>query len=228
MSGQRKELLQNVYQTLYDAFGPLSWWPAQTPFEVILGAILTQNTAWRNVAKAIANLRENNVLSFPAICEVPASSLALLIRSSGFYNEKAKKVKSFCQHILTEWEGSLDRFLAQETEALRSELLGIRGIGPETADSITLYAAFKPSFVVDAYTFRIFSRHGWIDETIGYDELRDYFMSALEPDVPIYQEYHALLVRTGHLYCRRKALCQSCPLNVFFDGSGLRSAPPMD
>ncbi|MFZ2447801.1 MAG: endonuclease III domain-containing protein [Syntrophobacteraceae bacterium] len=217
MSGGRKELLHGVYDRLYEAFNPQGWWPAKTPFEVILGAILTQNTAWKNVVKAIANLRDNNVLSFQALCEIPAPSLAILIRPSGFYNQKTKKIKTFCEHLLSHWDGDLDRFLDQDAEALRSELLGIRGIGPETADCIVLYAAHKPSFVVDAYTYRIFSRHGWVDESISYEDLREFFMSALEPDVRFYQEFHALLVRTGHLFCRKKPLCESCPLNVFFD-----------
>jgi len=215
--GNRRELLQDIYDKLFETFGPLGWWPAETPFEVILGAILTQNTAWKNVVKAIDNLNRNDALNFRAICDLPAPTLASLIRSSGFYNEKAKKLKAFCEHITRDWNGSLDDFLAQDGEELRSELLGIRGIGPETADCIVLYAACKPSFVVDAYTYRIFSRHGWIDETISYDELRDFFMEAIEPSVPFYQEYHALLVKIGHLFCRRKPLCESCPLNVFFE-----------
>jgi endonuclease III related protein len=217
VSSNRTELLKSVYCRLFDAFGPQGWWPAQTPFEVVVGAILTQNTAWKNVATAIANLRENNLLSFSAICSVPPPTLALLIRSSGFYNEKAKKIKNFCRHVSERWDGDFERFLSQgDAEALRSELLSIRGIGPETADSIVLYAAFKPSFVVDTYTHRIFFRHGWVDESISYDDLRDYFTGALDPDVYFFQEFHALLVRTGHLFCRRKPACESCPLNVFF------------
>ncbi len=215
MSGSRRELLGEIYDRLYEAFGPQHWWPADTPFEVILGAILTQNTAWKNVAKAIANLRENGVLGFEAVCSLPAHQLALLIRPSGFYNEKARKIRSVCEHVLTEWDGNLEEFLSREMEDLRLDLLAIRGIGPETADSIVLYAAHQPSFVVDAYTYRIFSRHGWIDGPMGYDELREYFMGVMEPDVQLYQEYHALLVRTGHLYCRRKPLCASCPLNCY-------------
>jgi endonuclease-3 related protein len=212
----RTELLQDIYAALYDAFGPRGWWPAKTPFEVVLGAILTQNTAWKNVARAIENLRENNLLGFSEICAVPASALALLIRPSGFYNQKTKKIKNFCAHVTEHWEGDFDRFLDQDADTLRTELLSIRGIGPETADSIVLYAAGKPSFVVDAYTYRIFSRHGWVDESVAYDELREYFTTALDPEVAFFQEFHALLVHTGHLFCRKKPLCDSCPLNVFF------------
>jgi endonuclease-3 related protein len=216
LSTNRKELLREVYDKLFAFFGPLGWWPAETPFEVILGAILTQNTAWKNVAAAIGNLRSHGMLSFERLCGLSAQEIAPFIRSSGFYNQKAKKIETFCTHILTKWGGGLGEFLAQDMEALRADLLAIRGIGPETADSIVLYAAFKPSFVVDTYTYRIFSRHGWVDESISYEELQDYFMGAMEPDVPFFKEFHALLVRTGHLYCRKTALCQSCPLNVFF------------
>ncbi len=214
MSGAREDLLHEVYDRLYAEFGPQHWWPAETPFEVILGAILTQNTAWKNVARAIANLREKGLLDFDRLCDVPAPQLALLIRPSGFYNEKTKKIRSFCNYLQTEWGGNLEDFLSRDAEELRADLLHIRGIGPETADSIVLYAAFKPSFVVDVYTYRIFFRHGWIFEGIGYEELREFFMGALEPDVPFFQEFHALLVRTGHLYCRKKPLCEDCPLNV--------------
>jgi endonuclease-3 related protein len=215
VNGARGKLLQEIFDRLQEAFGPQNWWPAETPFEVILGAILTQNTAWKNVARAIANLRENNVLNFERISEIPAPQLAVLVRPSGFYNEKAKKIKGFCDYILKNRAGDLGGFLSLDLELLRAELLGIRGIGPETADSIVLYAAFKPSFVVDAYTYRIFSRHGWVPEEVAYEDLRSYFMEALEPDVAFFQEFHALLVRTGHLFCRRKPLCSECPLNCF-------------
>ncbi len=215
MSARTKELLQEIYERLFATFGPQGWWPAESTFEVILGAILTQNTSWKNVATAIGNLRRNDLLSFDRVCGLSASELALLIRSSGFYNEKAKKIKNFCLLIQTEWNGVLEDFLARDVWDLRADLLKIRGIGPETADSIILYAALKPSFVVDTYTYRIFSRHGWVEETISYDELREYFMGAMEPDVSLFQELHALLVRTGHMYCRKKPLCDSCPLNVF-------------
>ena len=217
MNRRRRELLQEIFDRLLAAFGPQNWWPADTPFEVILGAILTQNTAWKNVVRAVTNLRENGLLSFERIRELSADQLAGLIRSSGFYNEKARKIKGFCDYLTENWGGNLDGFLSQEAEALREELLGIRGIGPETADSIVLYAAFKPSFVVDAYTYRILFRHGWVAESLGYDELRSYFMDVLEPDVAYYQEFHALLVRTGHLFCRRTPLCATCPLGYLLE-----------
>lgn len=214
----RKDLLLEIYDRLSAFLGPQNWWPADTPFEVILGAILTQNTAWKNVAAAIGNLRRYDLLTFERLCGLSVRQIAVLIRSSGFYNQKAKKIKAFCDRVLTRWGGSLEDFLAQDIEALRADLLAIQGIGPETADSIILYAAFKPSFVVDTYTYRIFSRHGWVEESISYEDLREYFMGAMDPNVPLFQEFHALLVRTGHLYCRKTALCKACPLNVFFTG----------
>jgi endonuclease-3 related protein len=212
----REALLRSIYERLFAELGPQHWWPAESPFEVILGAILTQNTAWNNVASAIRNLRDRGILSFEAISAIAVEDLAILIRPSGFYNQKAKKIKTFCDYVQSTRDGDLDSFLSRDMEILRADLLSIRGIGPETADSIVLYAGFQPSFVVDAYTYRILSRHGWIDESIEYDELRSYFMDVLEPDVPLFQEFHALLVRTGNLYCRRKPLCESCPLNIFF------------
>ncbi|MDR3569335.1 MAG: endonuclease III domain-containing protein [Syntrophobacteraceae bacterium] len=218
MRADTKELLQQIYDTLIAALGPQHWWPAKTPFEVILGAMLTQNTAWKNVAAAIANLRDNNLLSINGICGISAEEFEALIRPSGYYRQKAKRIKGFCEYVLTNWNGSVEELLAQDMESLRAELLTIRGIGPETADSLVLYAALKPSFVVDTYTWRIFSRHGWVEESISYDDLREYFMGAMEPDVELFKEFHALLVRIGNLYCRKTSpLCQACPLRVFLD-----------
>lgn len=208
----RRNLLTQVYDRLFSALGRQHWWPADSPFEVVVGAILTQNTAWRNVKRSIAALRERGLLEYAALSEIPAADLAPLIRSSGYYNQKALKLRAFCDHVREKWAGSFEHFLRQEAGVLRSELLGIRGIGPETADSIVLYAAFKPSFVVDAYTLRIFSRHGWVPEKTAYEDLRRYFMDALARDVPYFQEYHALLVRTGYLYCGKKPACGDCPL----------------
>lgn len=213
----RKDLLLEIYHTLLKALGSQNRFPAESPFEVVLGAILTQNTAWSNVAAALANLRQNGLLRLDRISGLDARELEPLVRPSGFYREKAKKIKAFCDHVAAKWNGSLEEFLSLEMEALRGELLTIRGIGRETADSIVLYAAGKPSFVVDAHTWRIFSRHAWVEESISYDDLRDYFLEALEPDVQLFKEFHALLVRIGQLFCRRKPLCESCPLNVFFD-----------
>ncbi len=213
----RKDLLLEIYRTLLKTSGPQNRFPADPPFEVVLGAILTQNTSWSNVDATLANLRQYGLLRLDRITGLDARELAPLLRPSGFYRQKAQKIKAFCDHVATKWNGSLEEFLSLETEALRCELLTIRGIGRETADSIVLYAAGKPSFVVDAHTWRIFSRHAWVEESILYDDLREYFLEALEPDVELFQEFHAQLVRIGQSYCRRKPLCESCPLNVFFD-----------
>lgn len=210
---KRVELIHSVFERLLDAFGPQHWWPAETPLEVIIGAILTQNTAWKNVQQCIKALRDVGCLSFEPLSALPLPSLAALIRPSGYYNQKARKLKAFCDHVQTRWQGDVAALLSQDMEPLRAELMTIHGIGPETADSIVLYAALQPGFVVDTYTYRVFSRHNWVMEGISYEELRDYFMDALEPDVSLFQELHALIVRTGHLYCRGKPLCGSCPLN---------------
>jgi endonuclease III related protein len=210
---RRQALIEGVFNQLLTAHGPQHWWPADSPFEVIVGAILTQNTAWRNVKQAIGKLRDHDLLTAEAIGTLSLPELASLIRASGYYNQKARKVKAFCEHIGIHWQGNLNAFLSQNLDKLRTELLSLHGIGPETADSIILYAAGQPSFVVDAYTHRIFHHHGWIPEAIGYEDLRSFFMEAMEPDVVLFQEYHALLVRTGHLYCRRKPACGSCPLD---------------
>jgi len=207
-------LLLAIFDTLFQAFGPQHWWPAETPFEVIVGAILTQNTAWKNVEKAITAMRERGLLDSGSLLQVPDAELASLIRASGYYNQKARKLKHFCEYLFTNWDGDLHGFLEQDMDDLRSQLLELRGIGPETADSIVLYAAAKPSFVVDTYTYRIFSHHGWVPEELSYQELRAFFMDSLEPDVGLFKEYHALLVRCGHLYCRRRPYCSGCPLEA--------------
>ncbi len=201
-----------IYERLLEELGPQYWWPADTPLEVIVGAILTQNTSWKNVERAIQILKEQGLLDFQALREVPVSHLASLIRSAGYYNQKARKLKGFIEYVQEHWDGNLHRFLSQEKDELREELLRVRGIGPETADSIVLYAAHQPSFVVDAYTHRIFSRHGWVPDEVSYLELQEFFMSNLEPDTSLFQEYHALLVRTGHRFCRRRPNCDPCPL----------------
>jgi endonuclease III related protein len=215
MRERRRALIERVFERLFYVHGPQHWWPADSPFEVIVGAILTQNTTWKNVKQAIGKLRDNGLLTADAINAVPLQSLATLIRSSGYYNQKAQKLKAFCKHVQYHWGGNLDDFLGQDMAKLREELLSLHGIGPETSDSIILYAGHQPTFVVDAYTYRIFHRHGWIPEAISYEELRSFFMEALAPDAAFFQEYHALLVRTGHLYCRSKPACAPCPLVEF-------------
>jgi endonuclease III related protein len=212
---ERRSLLVRVYETLLQVYGPQHWWPAETPFEVIVGAILTQNTAWKNVEKAMSALRNNGFLSFQELQHIPVADLAPMIRSSGYYNQKAGKLKTFCSYVGNHWQGDLEAFLDQDMAKLRNELIQLRGIGPETADSIVLYAAEQPSFVVDVYTYRVLSRHGWVPEQLAYDDLRDFFMDCLPRDVSLYKEYHALLVQVGHHHCRRRPSCTGCPLESF-------------
>ena len=213
--GERQSFLHRVFETLLHTYGPQQWWPADSPLEVIIGAILTQNTAWKNVEKAISALRDRGLLSFDRLHRIPAPDLAPLIRSSGYYNQKTRKLKGFCDFLGNHWGGDLTGFLEQEMALLRHQLLQLSGIGPETADSIILYAAEQPSFVVDTYTHRVFSRHGWVPEQVSYDWLRDFFMDSLPADVSLFKEYHALLVRVGHFHCRRQPACGGCPLEAF-------------
>jgi len=205
-------LLLELYKRLFTSFGPRHWWPGDSPFEIAVGAILTQNTAWRNVEKAIANLKKKGLLSAEAIYSLPAETLAAHIRSAGYYNIKAKRLKHFVEFLFRESEGNFNRIVSWDLHTSRVKLLSINGVGPETADSILLYAADKPTFVVDAYTRRILSRHGLIPEEVSYDEIRSFFMDSLEPDVYIFNEFHALLVHLGHTFCaKRKPKCSSCP-----------------
>ncbi|MBI5642395.1 MAG: endonuclease III domain-containing protein [Deltaproteobacteria bacterium] len=204
------------YKTLLKAFGPQGWWPGETDFEVIIGAILTQNTAWSNVEKAIRNLKEKGVLNPKGLHALDTGELALLIRPAGYFNVKAKRLKHFTNHLFDNHKGDLGRLFNKSAEGLREELLNINGIGPETADSIILYAAGKPEFVVDAYTKRIFSRHGLLPEDAGYEDVKAVFTESLPPDTRTFNEYHALIVKTGKDFCKTKApLCLSCPLKEY-------------
>ncbi len=206
--------LKLIYDKLFSAFGPQHWWPGDTPFEVIVGAILTQNTSWKNVSVSIQNLKRNRVLSPRKLYNLPLAKLGLLIKSSGYYNLKAKRLKNFLKILFSEYNGNLNKMLNQEERTLREFLLNISGIGPETADSIVLYAAGKLSFVVDAYTRRIFSRHKLIKEDMSYDEIKEFFERNLSPDVGLYNEYHALIVKLGKDFCLKKnPKCSLCPIN---------------
>jgi len=203
--------LPDIYNLLLKHFGPQHWWPADTEFEVIVGAILTQNSNWKNVEKAISNLKENGLLSPEGIHQVSEERLKELIRPAGYYNSKARKLREFTNFIFEDYK-DLDEFLGLPQDELREHLLSIWGIGPETADSIVLYAANKPSFVVDAYTGRIFSRMGFVSEGVGYDDLKKFFEDNLPKDVALYQEFHALVVELAKDCCRTKPLCRECPL----------------
>src|SRR5574340_963662 len=182
--GKTKTLLQ-IYHRMFDALGPQQWWPGETSFEIIIGAILTQNTNWSNVEKAIKNLKTAGKLSPKAIHELDVTELSYLIRPSGFFNIKARRIKTFINWLFSTYKGDLSRLFAQDLQTLRSELLAVKGIGPETADSILLYAGNLPSFVVDTYTYRIFSRHGFIPEESTYDEIKSFFEDNLPKDVKL-------------------------------------------
>jgi endonuclease-3 related protein len=205
--------LITAYHALNEHFGNLHWWPGDSPLEVIVGAILTQNTAWQNVEKAIANLKRAHLLSTEALLAIPESSLAELIRPSGYYNIKARRLKSFFIFLQECFHGNLDVMLGEDTQILREKLLQVKGIGEETADSMLLYAGGKPVFVVDAYTRRILMRHGVIGEGLAYGTIQRLFMERLPHDAPLYNQYHALIVNTGKNYCRKKPRCEACPLN---------------
>jgi endonuclease III related protein len=202
--------LRATFEWLYEAYGPQHWWPGDTPFEVMIGAILTQNTAWSNVEKAMASLKAVDCLSPEAIFALPHESLAGLLRPSGYFNVKARRLQDFCEWYLA--QGGYKTLAREETEALRRRLLGIKGLGPETADDILLYAFKRPVFVIDAYTRRLFARIGVIQGDEGYEELRYMFESALGPDVALYNEFHALIVRHAKAVCKSRPVCSGCGL----------------
>ena len=207
----RNDLLR-IYGLLNGYFGELRWWPAEEPFEVMVGAILTQNTAWTNVEKAIAALKEKRLLSPEALSRIDEETLARIIRPSGYYNVKAKRLKSFVQFLLEEYAGNIGIMSAEELPVLRNKLLGVRGIGQETADSILLYACGKPVFVSDTYTRRILQRHHLIDENADYGQIQALFMNHLPGDVALFNQFHALIVHTGKNFCRKTPKCDPCPL----------------
>jgi len=207
--------LEYMYHRLLDCYGPQHWWPGEEPFEVMVGTILTQSAAWTNVEKAISNLRRAGALSPGALRRLPLSELAALIYPSGYYNAKALKLKALAEY-LGNYQDKLDRLFAVDTCQLRRELLGVHGIGEETADSILLYAANRPVFVVDAYTRRIFSRIGLAPDRGRYTDYQSLFMENLPADVGLFNEYHALLVCLGKNVCRRRPLCQQCCLSGDF------------
>ena len=208
--------LEDIFKKLYSVFGPQYWWPADSVFEIIVGAILTQNTNWLNVEKAILALKKKKLLSAAKLYPLPQRQLAGLIKSAGYYNVKAARIKSFLKFFFDCYAAKIKRMSAQDLQILRRQLLTVKGIGPETADSILLYALNKPVFVVDAYTKRIFSRHGLIKSAADYSQLQSIFMRNLKNDVRLFGEYHALLVKLGKDYCRKQnPKCEICPLSAF-------------
>ncbi len=197
---------------MFSTYGPQHWWPGETPFEVIVGAILTQNTNWTNVEKAISNLKDRRLLSPDKLNKIKPSDLTDFIRPSGYFNIKSNRLKSFITFLYDNFDGHLDEMFSLDLKKLRHMLLEVKGIGPETADSILLYAGNYPVFVVDAYTKRIFSRIGILEEKHTYHQIQDFFMQSLDNDVKLFNEYHALIVRHAKAFCRTKPACQSCPL----------------
>ena len=212
----QKKLLSG-FDRMFAHYGPLNWWPGDTPFEVMLGAILTQNTNWKNVERAIANLKDAKVVDPKRLYALNPDDLAKLIRPAGFFRLKTVRLRNFLKYYLDKYGGKSERMAERPLEELRSELLAVKGVGPETADSILLYALDKPIFVIDAYTKRIMSRHGFCAEEDGYYELQEMFMDSLPGDVAMFNEYHAQIVETAKRFCRKKPLCDKCPLKGWND-----------
>jgi endonuclease-3 related protein len=212
-------ILLDIYDRLFKSFGKQHWWPGDTDFEIVIGAILTQNTNWGNVEKAIKNLKKAKVFTARKLYEIDIQELAELIRPSGYFNVKAKRLKHFIEWLFLKYNGSLPKMFKQDCVKLREELLSINGIGRETADSILLYAAQKPTFVIDAYTKRVLVRHELIPEDYEYEEMKAFFEENLPEDVSLYNEYHALLVRVGKYYCKPKEQCEECPLRELFNNA---------
>ena len=216
----REESVRAYYRELMAAWGPQDWWPAYTRFEVIVGAFLTQNTAWTNVERALRRLREEGVLNLDGIRRMPLAKLARMIRSSGYFRQKALRLKTFVTYLDARYGGSLERMFAQATDKLRVELLALNGVGPETADSILLYAGNHPIFVVDAYTRRILERHHLAHAKQSYEDIRALFERSLPLSAALFNEYHGLIVQTGKDFCRARApLCDNCALKPFLPPS---------
>jgi endonuclease-3 related protein len=207
------KILLEIYDLLCSSFGPQNWWPAETELEMMVGAILTQNTNWNNVEKAIQNLREGDLLSVGQLSQIPTSILTGYIRPAGYYNVKARRLKNLIRLIEDRYDGDTRRLFSLDTDTIRKELISVKGIGMETADSIILYGAGRALFVVDAYTHRILTRHGLIEDEVGYHDLQAFFMDNLPPDLELFKEFHALIVKTGKDFCRREPLCSACPLD---------------
>ena len=207
--------LRDMFRLLFRVYGPQHWWPARTSTEIVVGAILAQNTAWTNVRRAIDNLRQARALTWTALRNLEEGKLAELIRPSGTYRVKAARLKAFVDTLWDDHDGSLESMLDGELDPARRRLLAIHGVGPETADAILLYAGNHPTFVVDAYTKRILRRHHLIATDAGYEEVRELFHASLPTDAGLFNEYHALLVAVGKQHCRSKAICEGCPLAAY-------------
>jgi len=210
---KKQDILLKIYNSLYNYFGPLNWWPGDTPFEIMVGAILTQNTSWSNVEKAIDNLKKENLLEPRKLYRINQEELAQLIKPSGYYNIKAQRLKNFVNIFVNDFEGSAEKMFSGDSKELRKKLLKVNGIGPETADSILLYAGEKPFFMVDAYTKRIFSRHKLISKDSTYYQIQEFFIKNLDQDVKLFNEFHAQIVILGKTICTsRNPDCAKCPI----------------
>ena len=215
------ELLLRSYSALHARFGSQKWWPARTRLEVILGAILTQNTAWHNATLALRNLRGSGLLNWQALQRASLSDLEARVRPSGFFRQKARTIQDFVNWLLREHNGSLDSLFSLPTDELRRRLLSLRGLGPETVDAIILYAAQRPLFVADAYTRRVLARHGFLSDSADYKETQEFLRAHLPPDPSLCNEFHALLVEVGKKHCGpRSPNCAGCPLEEFLPERG--------
>lgn len=205
--------IREIYDLLFQAFGPQDWWPGDSRFEIMVGAVLTQNTNWKNVEKAINNIKAVGLMSPEALYQLPAEQLAMLIKPAGYFNVKTKRLKNLLAWLFDNYGGSLEVVENLSDYALREQLLEVKGVGRETADSIMLYAFNRAIFVVDTYTARVLIRHELIDECCDYEQLRELLESSLVPDVKLFNEFHALFVQVGKEFCRPKPKCENCPLN---------------
>ncbi len=213
---QVRPLLLNFYQSMLESLGPSYWWPGESDFEIMVGAVLTQNTNWQNVERAITNIKRVERMSAESMYDLSEEQLAELIRPAGYFRLKAKRLRNLLSFLKKESGFELEALKTQDPEILRNKLLAVKGVGPETADSILLYSLQLPTFVVDAYTHRILNRHGLVPEDGTYEEMREMFMGALPQDVRLYNEFHALLVRTAKNWCKKKqGNCEECPLERF-------------
>ncbi len=217
----RNERLKRIFDKLYEHFGPQHWWPGETGFEIMLGAVLTQATNWGNVELAINNLKSRGLLNPKSINELPINELAQLIRPVGYYNQKARKIKNLVKYLIERYNGNISLMSKKPLHTLRQELLSISGIGNETSDSILLYALNKPIFVVDSYTFRVLYRHGFVGDEASYEEIQELFMNNLPHSVELFNEFHALFVALGKTYCKKNnPNCDSCPLKFDLEERG--------
>lgn len=212
--------LLDIFKILHSQFGPQYWWPGDSAIEIVIGAVLVQNTSWKNVEHALRNLRDHGLFDFDRLHALDQNELERLVQPAGFYRVKAKRLRNLLNFLATFHQGSLERLFELPLEEARRQLLGVNGVGPETADSILLYAGRLPLFVVDAYSRRVLVRHGWLPSGVGYHEMQQLFHSQLPADPLLFNEYHALIVRLGHLHCKTHPVCEGCPLAGYLPRSG--------